>query len=426
MNATVVFVNDRGVYSFSHRKGNFFPRIFQLFTGKKRTFPPRGATASSRGTPPIRPREAPPGGFPAINYAARRAISVISLIFAAASIFNGKIERERMSAEADNIKLKVQRRIVTVSALLLVAKFTAYFLTNSVGILTDALESIVNVAAGAISLFSLHLAIRPKDHDHPFGHGKIELISASSEGIMIIIAGIMIIYEAVKRLFYPSAIQQLDLGIWIVALSGAVNYLLGLYSVHVGKRHQSIALVAGGKHLQSDTYSSIGLVAGLLALYLTGLSWIDSALALAFGAIIIATGVSILRKTITGLLDEADERLLTEMAAIVDQERQPAWIDIHNTRIIKSGDSLYIDCDLTVPWFYTVEEGHRLGRALQETLNERYDNRIQLTVHIDPCDITEASKCAYCPLPGCPHRKTAFKERKPIDVTTFTDSEPET
>ena len=114
------------------------------------------------------------------------------------------------------------------------------------------------------------------------------------------------------------------------------------------------------------------------------------------------------------------------MAAIVDQERQPAWIDIHNTRIIKSGDSLYIDCDLTVPWFYTVEEGHRLGRALQETLNERYDNRIQLTVHIDPCDITEASKCAYCPLPGCPHRKTAFKERKPIDVTTFTDSEPET
>ena len=314
-----------------------------------------------------------------------------------------------MSAEADNIKLKVQRRIVTVSALLLVAKFTAYFLTNSVGILTDALESIVNVAAGAISLFSLHLAIRPKDHDHPFGHGKIELISASSEGIMIIIAGIMIIYEAVKRLFYPSAIQQLDLGIWIVALSGAVNYLLGLYSVRVGKRHQSIALVAGGKHLQSDTYSSIGLVAGLLALYLTGLSWIDSALALAFGAIIIATGVSILRKTITGLLDEADERLLTEMAAI-----------------IKSGDSLYIDCDLTVPWFYTVEEGHRLGRALQETLNERYDNRIQLTVHIDPCDITEASKCAYCPLPGCPHRKTAFKERKPIDVTTFTDSEPET
>lgn len=323
-------------------------------------------------------------------------------------------------------KQKIQSFIWACSIILLVGKFIAYYLTGSAAIFTDAMESIVNVAAGGLSLYCIKLAARPRDDSHPFGHGKIEMISASTEGILIIMAGGIIIYEGIDRLFFPSELSRLDIGIYITAAAGLANYLLGALSIRAGRKHRSEALIAGGKHLQSDTYSSIGLVAGLLALYLTGLSWIDSALALAFGAIIIATGVSILRKTITGLLDEADERLLTEMAAIVDQERQPAWIDIHNTRIIKSGDSLYIDCDLTVPWFYTVEEGHRLGRALQETLNERYDNRIQLTVHIDPCDITEASKCAYCPLPGCPHRKTAFKERKPIDVTTFTDSEPET
>ncbi len=327
--------------------------------------------------------------------------------------------------DSEKVKLSVQKKIVCVSSLLLVAKFAAYYMTNSVGILTDALESIVNVVAGAISLYSLHLAIKPKDKDHPFGHGKIELISASSEGIMIILAGVMIIYEAVKRLLFPGDIQKLDIGIWIVALSGLVNYLLGLYSVRVGKKNNSIALVAGGKHLQSDTYSSVGLVLGLLALYFTGMSWIDSALGLIFGGIIIVTGILILRQTVTGLLDEADEKLLGEMAALLNGNMRPEWIDIHNTKIIKSGNYLYIDCDLTVPWYYTVEEGHRSGEALKKVLGERYGDRAQLTIHIDPCDITGTDKCESCLLRDCPHREKAFVGRRHIDVTTFTNNEPE-
>lgn len=330
-----------------------------------------------------------------------------------------------MEIHTDQIKLKVQKRIVLISFVILIAKFIAYYVTHSVGVLTDALESIVNVVAGAVSLYSLHLAMQPQDRNHPFGHGKIELISASSEGILIIIAGIMIIYEAVKRLLFPVEIQKLDIGIYIIAFSGVINYLLGTYSIRTGKKHNSVALVAGGKHLHSDTYSTIGLVIGLLALFFTKISWIDSALALLFGGIIIFTGISILRQTITGLVDHADEQLLGEMVTVLNENRQPEWIDIHNTKIIKSGNYLYIDCDLTVPWYYTVEAGHNLGSQLKDVLNPKYGNRIQLTIHIDPCNITQTCKCEKCMLVKCPHRQKPFTQQQNMDILSFTNTELE-
>ena len=330
-----------------------------------------------------------------------------------------------METITDQIKITVQKRIVICSALILIAKFIAYYLTNSVGVLTDALESIVNVIAGAVSLYSLHLAMKPQDQDHPFGHGKIELISASSEGILIIIAGIMIIYEAIKRLLFPTEIEKLDIGIYIIAFSGIVNYLLGSYSIYIGKKHNSVALIAGGKHLHSDTYSTIGLVIGLLALYFTHISWLDSALALLFGSIIIITGISILRQTITGLVDQADEQLLSEMITVLNSNRKPEWIDIHNTKIIKSGSYLYIDCDLTVPWYYTVEAGHKLGSQLKDVLNKKYGNRIQLTIHIDPCNITSTSKCQKCMLTNCPYRQNHFMQQENMDILSFTNREQE-
>lgn len=124
----------------------------------------------------------------------------------------------------------------------------------------------------------------------------------------------MIIYEAIKRLLVPDEIQKVDIGIYIIAISGVLNYLMGWYSIHIGKKYNSIALVAGGKHLQSDTYSTIGLVVGLVLLYFTKITWIDSAMALIFGSIIIITGISILRKTTDNLLDRADINLLKDLA----------------------------------------------------------------------------------------------------------------
>ncbi len=261
--------------------------------------------------------------------------------------------------EKEQVKQRVQRRIVLCSVMLMAGKFAAYFLTNSVGVLTDAMESIVNVTAGLISLYSLYRAARPADRNHPFGYGKIELISASIEGLLILLAGAAIVYEGIRRLFVPSQIEQLDTGIAIVAAAGAVNYLLGLYSIRTGRRYDSVALVAGGRHLQSDTYSTIGLVAGLVLLYVTRIGWIDSALAMLFGGIIAWTGISILRKTASDLMDTADERYLEKMLETVSRHPRPDWIDIHNLKIIRYGSYAYIDCDLTLPWYYTVRQGHK-------------------------------------------------------------------
>lgn len=327
--------------------------------------------------------------------------------------------------DEERLKQKVQTWIVSISCIILLGKLAAYFLTHSVGVLTDALESIVNVVAGFISLYSLHWAAQPKDEGHPFGHGKIELISASIEGILISVAGGMIIYEGIKRLFLPVEIQKLDIGIYIIAVSGILNYLMGWYSVRIGKRYSSMALVAGGKHLQSDTYSTIGLVAGLLVLYFTRIAWLDSALALVFGAIIIITGISILRKTVANLLDGADEQLLNELADTLNKNRQPEWVDIHNAKVIKYGSYLYLDCDLTIPWYYNIEQGHKLGSILKDILQKRYENRVQLTIHFDPCNIFDRVKCNQCAMKDCPYRKRKFEQLEKISLANFTQNENE-
>lgn len=295
--------------------------------------------------------------------------------------------------------------IVIVSVGLMVGKFAAYLITNSVGILTDAMESIVNVVAGFISLYSLHYAAKPKDDSHPFGHGKIELISASAEGVLILGAGSLIIYEGISRFYHPTEVGRLDTGILVVAVAGFINYILGSYSIRMGKKHDSIALVAGGKHLQSDTYSTIGLVIGLILLYITRIAWIDSALALLFGCIIAVTGISILRKTVANLMDQADHAILTQTLTALEEHRQSDWINIHNLKILKYGSYFYIDCDLTLPWYYTVTQGHDAYERLRSTLSKEFSERVQFSIHIDPC---QPENCPHCTVTECLHRKAPF------------------
>jgi len=314
--------------------------------------------------------------------------------------------------KVDTIKIKVQKQILTISFILLAGKFLAYHLTNSVGILTDAMESIVNVIAGAISLYSLYISSKPKDDDHPYGHGKIEQISASIEGILIITAGGIIIFEGINRIFEPAAIQKLDIGIIIVAGAGLINYLLGWYSIKVGKKHDSMALISSGKHLQSDTFSSIGLVLGLILLYLTHISWIDSALAIIFGGIILITGIGILRKTIGNLMDKADKKVLILLHQSITRNRKDDWMDIHNLKIIKNGTTHYIDCDLTLPWYYNIRQSHDACDELERIIEIELPNRIQLSVHSDPCNETQ---CKNCQLLNCQYRSQDFDS--PLELT---------
>ncbi|WP_455498237.1 cation diffusion facilitator family transporter [Coprobacter sp.] len=322
--------------------------------------------------------------------------------------------------DESRLKQKVQTIVVSCSVILLTGKFIAFFMTNSVGILTDAMESIVNVAAGFISLYSLHLAAKPKDEGHPFGHGKIEFISASVEGLLIILAGGLIIYEGIRRLFIPSVIEKLDIGIYIVAGAGVINYLLGWYSIYTGKKYDSIALVAGGKHLQSDTYSSIGLVTGLILLYITRIGWIDSALALVFGAIIVFTGISILRKTVASLMDKADKEVLRIIADTISSNRQPDWIDIHNLKMVKYGSFYYVDCDLTLPWYYNIEEGHTACLQLENAICKGFTDKVSFSVHSDSC---AERHCEHCLIETCKYRKEAFIAPLQFTLEEITESD---
>lgn len=321
--------------------------------------------------------------------------------------------------EEERIKQKVQRQIVTLSGIILIGKFIAFYMTNSVGILTDALESIVNVTAGVISLICLHIAGKPKDIGHPFGHGKVESISASFEGLMILMAGALIIYEGIRRLFEPSMPERLDIGIVVIAIAGLMNYIMGWYSIKTGKKYNSIALIAGGKHLQSDTYSTIGLVLGLIILYTTKIAWIDSALALIFGTIIIVTGVNILKNTISNLTDKADGAILKIILEAIEENRADDWIDVHNLKVIKYGSYYYVDCDLRLPWYYNISEGHDACDRLEHVISSKFADRVIMSIHSDSC---KELHCTHCAVSTCKYRKATFISLQHLTLSDLIES----
>ncbi len=306
--------------------------------------------------------------------------------------------------------LKVQKWVAVISVLLLVVKFIAYYSTSSVSILTDALESIVNVSAGFIGLYSLYVAAMPSDMNHPYGHGKAEFISASIEGTMIVIAGVVILYKAIQNLIHPGEIHKLDYGIILVAVSALVNFIVGYYCLQVGKKNNSEALIASGKHLQSDTWSTVGIIIGLLLLYFTGYQWIDSVVAIVFGLIIMFTGYKILRRSIAGIMDEADVQLLTRMVQLLNANRKENWVDLHNLRVIKYGTVLHVDCHLTVPWYINVNEAHKEIDALGELIEKEFGESFEMFVHSDGC---LPFQCKICNKADCNVRQHNFVQQVP-------------
>lgn len=219
--------------------------------------------------------------------------------------------------------LSVQKYIVVVAILLFLFKIAGWFITGSVAILTDGLESIVNVISGLLGFYSLRLAAKPRDRSHPYGHGKVEFISAGVEGTLITIAGIFIIYKAIQSFVEPPVLSQLDVGIGIVAISAVVNYSFGLWAVNTGRRNKSLALQASGRHLQTDTYTTIGIIAGLYLVKMTGQTWIDGAVAILFALFIIRVGAKIIRRAVAGIMDESDQELLKEMVDYLQAHRDP-------------------------------------------------------------------------------------------------------
>ena len=296
-------------------------------------------------------------------------------------------------------------------------KLAAWRLTGSAAVLSDALESIVNVVAGALLLYSLHVSRRPADRDHPYGHGKVEFFSAGVEGTLIGVAALLIGAEAIRQLVRGPELRQLDVGLVLVTAATAANAALGWHLVRVGRRARSLALVADGKHLLTDVVTSVGVIFGLAAVWLTGWDVLDPLVAFAVALHILRTGWELLRQAIGGLMDEAEPAILRRMVDSLEGARQPWCIDAHSLRGWRSGATLHVDVHLVVPRYFDADRLHGIGESVEDVLLEAADLPGEAIVHFDPC---RPRHCAGCKVEPCPVRSAPFEARRTLDVERAT------
>lgn len=299
------------------------------------------------------------------------------------------------------------------SVFILALKFFAYSKTGSTAVLSDALESIVNVVAAGVAFFVMRAVSKPADDDHPYGHGKLEYFSSAFEGGLITFAGIAIAREAYLSFQHGIAPHDLDLGLWISILAGVLNAALGIYLLRIGRTHKSEALVASGKHVLSDVWSTVGAIIGLILVKLTGIAWFDPVAALLIAVQLSFSGYQIVRGAIAGLTDEVDRLAIKEISVAIEKNRRPGIIDIHLLRLIRSGKFHHVDAHLVVPEFWNVAQTHELTHEFEKAVVAAYPYEGEMAFHIDPCF---RDFCSRCSLVDCPIRRQNFKERVPFTV----------
>ena len=301
-------------------------------------------------------------------------------------------------------------------------KIATWQLTGSVAVLSDALESTVNIAAAGMLVFSMLVAARPADRDHPYGHGKVEFLSAGIEGAMIVVAAILIAVEAIGQLIRGGAPHDLGFGLAALGVLSLGNAALGFYLLRTGRAAHSMALIADGKHVLADVWTSAGVLVGLGLVKATGIAWLDPVVALLVAANIVREGFRLARSAVRGLMDEADPELLGALAATLSRERPPEWIDVHGLRAWRSGAAVHTDLHLVVPRYYDAERLHGISEIVEARLLEGLSEPGEAVVHFDPCGPVH---CASCEMPACAVRGAAFKERSELSVLRATRTDPD-
>jgi cation diffusion facilitator family transporter len=266
-------------------------------------------------------------------------------------------------------------------------KSSAYLLTGSVGLLSDALESVVNLVAAVLALFAIRIAARPADDTHQFGHGKVEYFSAGAEGLMILIAALLIVVSAVSRLLDPQPLEDLGIGLAITLVATAINGVVGFLVLRAGRQHRSITLVADGKHLLTDVWTSIGVVVGVGLVALTGWLPLDSFVAIAVAVNILWTGFGLVRHALNGLMDHAMPA--SEVAELADTLRgvsasHPAGeVSFHAIQTREAGRVRFVSMHVLVPGHWTVTQGHDLLEDVEAAV-ERTMPGAHVQTHLEP------------------------------------------
>lgn len=266
-------------------------------------------------------------------------------------------------------------------------KLVAYGLTGSVGLLSDALESVVNLVAAVVALVALTIAARPADRSHPFGHGKVEYFSAGAEGLMIVVAAGMIIWSAIDRLLNPQALEDLGIGLAITLGATVVNGVVGILILRAGRRHRSITLVADGKHLLTDVWTSVGVIVGVGVVALTGWLPLDSIVAIAVAVNILWTGGRLVLHSTRGLMDHAmsDDDVEVITRCLRESTTSEPQVRIHGLRTRESGRERFVSMHVLVPGEWTVARGHDVLEAIEGRLHEELPG-VMVHTHLEPVE----------------------------------------
>jgi cation diffusion facilitator family transporter len=266
-------------------------------------------------------------------------------------------------------------------------KSAAYLLTGSVGLLSDALESVVNLVAAVLALLAIRIAARPADDTHHFGHGKVEYFSAGAEGLMILIAALLIVVSAVQRLLNPQPLESLGVGLLITLVATAINGVVGTLVLRAGRQHRSITLVADGKHLLTDVWTSVGVVVGVGLVALTGWIPLDSIVAIAVAINILWTGFTLMRHSMNGLMDHAmpapEVAALSTTLRVIAESYGPGDVAFHAIQTREAGRDRFVSMHVLVPGSWTVSQGHDLLEQVEAAVKDAVPGT-HVSTHIEP------------------------------------------
>lgn len=311
-----------------------------------------------------------------------------------------------------------RRRAATIVALagalgVFAIKGFGALLTGSTALLSDALESIVNVAASGFAFFAVRFASKPADREHPYGHGKMEHVAAAFEGGLITFAAGVILLAAVRSLFTGPRLRSIDEGLAIAAASALANLALGAFLVREGKATASPTLVADGKHVLSDVWTTVGALVGLGLARVSGNPIFDPLAAFLVGLALARTGILLVKNAVNALLDREDPELLQKLVDAFNSAPMEGLTGLHRLRALRTGDEIHIDAHVFVPEHWSVRQAHEAVVALERWITERTGLVGELALHLDPC---RAEPCPNCDLPECPTRRVDYRKKKAVTV----------
>ena len=272
---------------------------------------------------------------------------------------------------------------LATGVLMLVAKWIAFLMTGSSVIFSDAAESVVHVVAVWFAWYALRVGAKPPDEEHPYGHDKVSFMSAGVEGGLICIAAIVIIVSATEKLFVGVSLQKLDVGMSITAGAALVNLALGWYLIKTGKKNKVLVVEANGRHVMTDVWTSAGAVAGLFIAQLTGMLWLDPAIAILFGANIIYEGGKLMSISIKGLMDSSDPELLQRVQLVLTDFCVDHNLSYHRLRLRSSGNMVHVDYHLILPDDMTMHDAHSLATSCEELVRVAIDHNTEVFTHLE-------------------------------------------